>query len=121
MKHFLFIPLFAMLGGCAMSPMDLKERGNREQFSMRLAPADAAACVARNTENSGNSFAPGANTTVRAGAEPGHVELVAFNKQHYYLTADFAPASAGSTATAWISPHLLEFARNRLVGAFQGC
>jgi hypothetical protein len=111
----------AMVGvamyGCALSPADLRERGTLEQMAMHRPPAAAAACVARNAENT--VMQP--NTSVRVGALPDHWELVIFVGPHFYITADFEPAPTGSTASAWISPRLIESARSLLINAFVGC
>jgi hypothetical protein len=113
--------LAVTLCGCAMSPADLREKGMQQKFAIRLTPAAAAACVARNVENSGDWFTGQPNTSVRQAASPGHIEIVVFSGPNFFATADFAPDQGGTMATAWISPHLLDFARNRLIGAFQGC
>jgi hypothetical protein len=110
-----------VLTGCALSPADLREQGTREAFNMRLAPAAAAACVARNAENSGGPITGHVNTSVRNAAVAGNIELVIFAGTHYYVSAEFSPTSAGSNAIAWVSPHLLESVAKRFLTAFDGC
>jgi hypothetical protein len=116
------IALFAaVLSGCVVSPAEIKEQGPRAEFKSQQPPATAAACVARNTENSGNAFIGQVNTSVREGSAPRHVELVVFSGTNFFVNANFAPEGSGSLVTVWTSPHLVDFAKERFLGAFRGC
>ncbi len=121
MKIGAVILLAAALCGCALSPADLQERGIRHEFAMREAPAGAAACVARNVENSDTWSGVHVDTAVREGAAPGQAELVVSRDARFFMTANFAPAQNGAAAEVRTSPQIADSLRDRLLSAFRGC
>ena len=121
MKFILIVLLAAALGGCAQTPADLREKGDRAEFAMRQAPAGAAACVARNMENGNSFWGVPVTTGVREGFAPGQIELVVSYQDHYFITADFVPFQSGATAVVWVSSRVAQSLRDRLLGAFTGC
>jgi len=124
MKKLLTLPA-VMLCGCALTPMQLRESGTNEIFAMTQPPQIAAACVARNIEETRrDSIGGNLNLNLRAGLTPGAAELVAQVPDITLLTllvVDFTPQAAGSSASAWYRPGMFEFAKARYRQAFSGC
>lgn len=116
MKNYAVL-LLVLLSGCVTTLADVRERGTRHEFTMTKPPAAAAACVARNAENAGDMMWGHVMPTVREGSVPGTVELAA----PVMFIADFVPSGSGSKATVYLAPQVLEFIRQRYLGAFHGC
>lgn len=121
MKHVTIVLLATILGGCANTPTEIREQGPRAQVAMRLPPAAAAACVARNVANTERIVDGHVGTQIRDVAAPGQTELLMFAGAVYYVTATFAPDREGSVAAVSTRPGMIGYLRQRFLGTFRGC
>ncbi len=95
MKWTLYL-VAAALAGCAVTPAEIQERGERMEYRVAGAPEAAAACMARNaTEALRGAGSPRA----QRGEQPGVHELVI----HSIAYAQVRPAVNGSTVTMWFA------------------
>ena len=100
------IVVLAVVGlcGCALTPAELIEQGERTQYSSRLAPAAAAECMARNAEE----INPGFTTRIRPGTPPAALDVVAqIAGMGTTLLAQITPVAGGSSVNVWMSPQLM--------------
>jgi hypothetical protein len=106
------------LSSCALTPAEFRETGDRQDFVLKQTPTTAAACIARNLENSADGILFGnVQVLIKEGARPGLLELTVPTA----MVAEIGPAKSGSQATLWTSRYLLGPIRDRYVGAFTGC
>lgn len=118
----LLLLVVTLASGCAVTPMQLREEGANQTYVMKMPPAEAAACVARNIEESGRDSLIGRfQTSVRPGRVQGQTELLAVTLEFTHLVADFEPTSSGSRANVWVSTKLLDSLQQRLAKSFEGC
>lgn len=113
-----------VLGGCALTPGQLSEKGERHEFTSRLTPASAASCLARNAgEFQPGPMSGGMPATVREGTARGAVEVVVQGGGDLGTTA-FArvePSPNGSQIVIWQHPDLLFGYRDLAVAMAKGC
>lgn len=121
MRILILVTIAALLAGCAMSPTELREQGDRQEFTLAKSPAEAAACVARNVENSGHWSIGYPTTSIRSAVTPGAFELTVSTPTSFLMVAEFKPASTGSVATAMITPNPANIFRDRMLKSFEGC
>lgn len=95
--------LVLLLTGCAFSPDDLRERGVRTEFTTKLAPREAALCLARSAESYRpmGQFGAAYTSTIRE-APKGYEMLVPhpMGGMGYLLLMEITPASSGSSIVA---------------------
>ena len=114
--------LITFLFGCAFTPMELRDEFPAEIFVTTQPTHAAAACVARNIEESARGNITGRyQTSIRPGRKPGDVELLGLFQGETVFVADFTPTGSRSNASAWFHPHMLEFLRARIRDSFAGC
>lgn len=95
------ILITAALAGCATSPQEVIDRGTRHTGEIAKAPMDAAKCIARSAEYSGNWL----TTTQETGA--GQTEVLLKSSAASYMTMAiwrFSAAGSGSRYEAWVNP-----------------
>ena len=110
------------VSGCAMTPVQLREEGLRSQHTLKLPPMEAAACVARNIEESSRDSIIGKfQSGVRPGRVKGEAELLAYTMEFNHMVADLSPKGGGSVANVWTSSRLLDSLQKRLSDSFKGC
>lgn len=104
--------LVLVLAGCAMSPLELREEGERLEFTSTAAPRDIAQCIARNADN----YKPSAwlagpfPANAREGFKAGSFEVVV---QHpaghgFVMVADVRPHLGGALVSTWLTPYLID-------------
>lgn len=96
MKQGIAMLVLLMAAGCAVTPQELTERGERVTFTTQQAPADAGACMVRNAQRRSPAGQPRTNL----GEQPGGVE---FHMTAMYY-ARLEPAGSGSRGTVWMLP-----------------
>lgn len=106
-----------ILGGCAVTPAQLREQGRVFEKTLTQPPDKAVYCVARKAENAGDMWWGVFTPTVRPGPAPGSMEIII----GAVLVADLLPAGPGSLAKIYAAPHVIDLQVNRYVGAFDGC
>lgn len=85
----------ALLAGCISTPQELRNDGERTVFRLKLAPDQAAGCVARNIENARHY-----QTTIRPMGDAR--EIIMRSGPHNLAVIEIAPAQSGSQATVWM-------------------
>ena len=101
-----------LLAGCAMSPADLRQHGERVEFNSSGSPRTTAPCIARNADNykPGGGLAGPFPANVRDGLKAGAYEVVA---QHagggfgFVMVADVEPREGGALVTTWLTRDLI--------------
>lgn len=96
----ILIAVIATLAGCATSPQEVIERGTRFTGEIAKRPMEAALCIAKNAEYSGNYLA-----TV-TGTDATEVELILRSSAVAYFTLAlwrFHPSGTQATYEAWVS------------------
>lgn len=111
-----------VVAGCALTPIEMREKGTRTEHTMTQPPLSAASCVARNIEEIRKTYPLFVTiTNVRAGRRPDETELIAQTPDLIQMLAEFRPDGTGAKATAWQHPHMFEHFDRAFMGAFQGC
>lgn len=87
-----------LLAGCLYTPQELREAGNRFEYSRPSAPRTVAYCMARNLMNQG------LRTTVLDGAQANSYEVLMGGEGSTQLAAEVIPSVTGSQITVWINP-----------------
>jgi len=86
-----------LLTGCAVTPQELQEQGERREFTTKLAPNEAASCMVRNAQRKG----PGGVPRMVLGEKTGSAE--------FHMTATYyaviEPAGQGGRGTVWMLPY----------------
>lgn len=90
----------AVLTACA-TPGDVRRDGARSDYALKLAPAAAARCMARNAEDHFGTFSAQVRDGVAA-AEGSTVIVRAGDSTA--VIADLRPRVGGSQASVWLSP-----------------
>ena len=93
------------VSGCVLTPAQLLDEGDRSELALKLPPAQAAGCMARNAENAGAGF----RASVRALPRPDNYEVLLRIAQDTITYGTFGlvliePASTGSRATMYRHP-----------------
>lgn len=111
------IAVLALLAGCAvaMTPQEIRERGEQHDIFSTRSPEDLTACLARNAERQGALY----NTTVRR-AEDGAIELLV-HKDYTGAVVRTYPADSGSRASGWIFPAWAKWNPEFWPAVIEGC
>jgi len=91
------LPLLLLLAGCAVTPQQIMEQGTRYDARLKLPPAKAAECVARNAWNLNSDFS---HTMLPLG-EDGSMEVVLRVGSIVLTIVRLRPIADGTTATSW--------------------
>lgn len=86
------IALPLLLAAC-YTPGEIREQGTRSEHAVRLPPAEAASCMARNA----NEYGMGVYATVNG------TEVVVRGSESAFATASAVPGKA----TVWLGPNAL--------------
>jgi hypothetical protein len=89
-----WIALALLLSACS-TPQEVRNDGTRHDYALRLPPADAAKCLARNADDHSGYITP---TLREAG---GTFEVLVKGLDSTLAVAEVRPASSGSSATIW--------------------
>lgn len=91
-----------LIGGCAMSPSDLTERGQRADYTSARDARDVAECLSRNAEEV--KIGPYRETLParwRTGRDPGTFEVLLQSAGGTIAFARVFPDAGGSRFTIW--------------------
>lgn len=108
----------AALAACT-TPADVRRDGARTDYTLKLAPAAAARCMARNAEDHFGTF----SAQVRDGVTPAAgATVIVRGGDSTAVIAELRPAGGGSQAAVWLSPLIFAPPGSRLPAVMaQGC
>lgn len=100
----LLIALVATLAGCAITPQEMMDAGQRTDFKSAKAPREVANCIERNaSEIKWGLAAVSHPARVRDGRVPGAFEVVYSADMGTLAIAEIRPAPPGSAFSIWRS------------------
>lgn len=101
MKSYALIALL-LVSGCAYSPKETMEQGERSVHQLQLPPEGATLCMVRNIENSRPALAP----TYRPLDGGGQELLIRSSGVAFVpIMARVVPQGTGSEVTVWLTPN----------------
>jgi hypothetical protein len=124
MRALATVLVLASLTGCALSPVDLQERGPRTKAESKQAPLLAAACMTRRAEGMTFGIGVRVNANIRPAMETGGQEVVVMGPTTDFGPVAFAkvlPAASGSAITIWTNPDHPLFGLDQLQRMAEGC
>ena len=111
-----YLLALVFLAGCAHTPKDVRERGDRFELRSSAAAKEAAACMTRAIEN--------ANGNIRAQwrERSGGYEVVAdLIRSGIILVADVSPSGSGSMTAGYFDRETFYYLRDELIAAMRTC
>lgn len=115
MRHLLATLGLACLGGCALSPADLRTQGEIAlEHRSRLIASAAATCVAEKVADSQHFL----STQMRAGADP---QVYVYGMGNLWAIAMITTNGSGSVITVRTQSALVGFERDWITEPIRGC
>lgn len=96
------ITLLCLLAGCAYTPQEMRQEGERFTYALKLPPAEAALCIRRALD-----ARPGAEPHERALGAGRELLIRITGTGLYSAIVEVMPRGTGSEATVWMTPNLL--------------
>lgn len=107
----MLIPL--LLAGCASTPTEVMEQGERTDYTSKRPPREAAECIERNaSEIKWGLLGVSKDARMRVGKDPNTFEVLYQEMGVTIAVALASPAAGGSAISVWRSPGV--------VGALRG-
>lgn len=107
MRHLITAIAAATLTGCALTPIELREQGNRTAFQRPTTSIETATCLARVIDEYRPFLDTRFASEMRPTPRPGEYEVRMAINAGATILAEVVPSGSGSRVTIWKAAHFV--------------